>query len=80
MWLMKPMRQTISSPSHRIKFTKSQDVEYNGYVGDKPLTTYAHEIITGDIFYTYGDSYYSNKLYPADTYTVNHDISLPAGL
>ncbi|NOR59948.1 MAG: DUF3344 domain-containing protein [Methanosarcinales archaeon] len=61
------------------KFTKSQDVEYNGYVGDKPLTTYAHEIITGDIFYTYGDSYYSNKMYPADTYTVNHDISFPAG-
>ncbi len=60
------------------EFTRSQDVGYNGYVGDKPLTTYAHDIITGDIFYTYGDSYYSNKLYPDDTYTVNLSINLPA--
>jgi hypothetical protein len=60
-------------------YTKSQDVGYNGYIGDKPLTTYAHEIITGDILYTYGSSFYSGKLFSSDTYTVNHDITLPAG-
>ena len=61
------------------EFTRSQDVGYNGYVGDKPLTTYAHETITGNITYTYGDSQYSGKLFTDDTYTVNHDITLPAG-
>jgi len=61
------------------ELTKSQDVGYNGYVGDKPLTTYAHEIITGNITYTYGDSKYSGKLFTDDIYTVNHDITLPAG-
>ena len=61
------------------EFTRSQDVGYNGYVGDKPLTTYAHETITGNITYTYGDSKYSGKLFTDDTYTVNHDITLPAG-
>ena len=61
------------------ELTKSQDVGYNGYVGDKPLTTYAHETITGNITYTYGDSQYSGKLFPDAAYTVNHDITLPAG-
>ena len=61
------------------EFTMSQVVKYNGYVGDKPLTTYAHDTITGDIFYTHGDSYYSSKLFPDDTYTVNHSLTLPAG-
>ena len=60
-------------------YIESQDVGYNGYMGDKPLTTYAHEIITGDILYTYGNSFYSGKLFSSDTYTVNHDITLPAG-
>ena len=61
------------------ELTKSQYVGYNGYVGDKPLTTYAHETITGNITYTYGDSQYSGKLFPDAAYTVNHDITLPAG-
>jgi hypothetical protein len=61
------------------ELTKSQDVGYNGYVGDKPLTTYAHETITGNITYTHGDSQYSGKLFPGTTYIVNHDITLPAG-
>ncbi|MCG7850869.1 MAG: DUF3344 domain-containing protein, partial [ANME-2 cluster archaeon] len=61
------------------ELTKSQDVGYNGYVGDKPLTTYAHETITGNITYTYGDGQYSGMLYTGDTYTVNHSITLPAG-
>jgi hypothetical protein len=61
------------------ELTKSLDVGYNGFAGDKPLTTYAHETITGDIIYTYGDSQYSGMLYTDDTYTVNHDIILPAG-
>jgi hypothetical protein len=59
--------------------SKSQSVRYNGYMGDKPLTTYAHDTITGDMIYTYGDSYYSSKLFPDDTYTVNHSFALPAG-
>ena len=61
------------------ELTKSQVVKYNGYTGDKPLTTYAHDTITGDMIYTHGDSYYSSKLYQDDTYTVNHSITLPAG-
>jgi hypothetical protein len=61
------------------ELTESQDVGYNGYMGDKPLTTYAHDTINGNIIYTYGDSEYSGKLYPDDTYTVNHDITLPEG-
>jgi hypothetical protein len=61
------------------ELTESQDVGYNGYMGDKPLTTYAHETITGDIIYTYGDSHYSGKLFTDDAYTVNHSITLPEG-
>jgi len=61
------------------EFTRSQVVKYNGYTGDKPLTTYAHDTITGDLIYTHGDSYYTSKLYQDDTYTVNHSITLPAG-
>jgi len=61
------------------ELTKSQLVKYNGYMGDKPLTTYAHDTITGDMIYTHGDSYYSSKMYQDDTYTVHHSISLPAG-
>jgi len=61
------------------ELTESQDVVYNGYTGDKPFTTYAHETIRGDIIYTYGNSQYSGTLSPDDNYTVNHDITLPAG-
>ena len=74
-----PDNTVAESDETNNELTKSQDVGYNGYVGDKPLTTYAHETITGNITYTYGDSKYSGKLYPDDTYTVNHDITLPAG-
>ena len=61
------------------ELTTSQTVEYNGYMGDKPLTTYAHDIIQGNIIYTYGNSFYGGKLFPDDTYTVNHQITLPEG-
>jgi hypothetical protein len=61
------------------ELTKSQPVENNGYRGDKPFTTYKHENIKGDMIYTHGNSTYSGKLHSDDTYTVNHDISLPDG-
>jgi hypothetical protein len=74
-----PDNAVLESDETNNELTESQDVGYNGYVGDKPLTTYAHETITGDIIYTYGNSQYSGMLYTDDTYTVNHDITLPAG-
>ena len=74
-----PDNAVAESDETNNELTESQDVGYNGYVGDKPLTTYAHETITGNITYTYGDSQYSGKLFTDDTYTVNHDITLPAG-
>gem|GEM_PF-1003213 len=60
-----------------------QYVGYNGYMGDKPFTTYAHEKIKGELIYTWGDSYYSSKIYPKDSgytpynYAVNFDITIP---
>ena len=50
----------------------------NGYTGDKPLETYAHDTIKGDIIYDYGDSKYSGKISSGGTYTVNHNLKLPA--
>jgi len=51
----------------------------NGYRGDKPLTIYSHETITGDLTYSVGSSYYSGKLFPGSTYQVEHTISIPSG-
>ena len=50
----------------------------NGYLGDKPLTIYSHEKITGNLTYAVGDSYYSGKLFPGNTYQVEHTISIPS--
>ena len=51
----------------------------NGYLGDKPLTIYSHETITGNLTYSVGSSYYSGKLFPGDTYPVEHAITIPTG-
>jgi hypothetical protein len=67
--------------------SKSQLVGYNGYIGDKPLTTYAHGTIKGNLFYTIGDSKYGGKLYPKPSfppgadpnYTVNFAVTIPGG-
>ncbi|KAF5437961.1 Serine protease, subtilase family, partial [Candidatus Methanophagaceae archaeon] len=54
-------------------------VGYNGYMGDKPLTTYAHGKIKGNISFTHGDSFYSGMLHSDDTYTVHHTVAIPDG-
>ena len=59
--------------------TADASVVHNGYMGDKPLITYDHDTITGGIFYTIGDSFYSGKLYSGDTYAVTHDVTIPSG-
>ncbi len=51
----------------------------NGYSGDKPLTIYSHETITGNLTYSVGSSYYSGKLFPGNTYPVEHAITIPTG-
>ena len=51
----------------------------NGYRGDKPLTIYSHETITGNLTYSVGSSYYSGKLYPGNSYQVEHTTSIPSG-
>jgi len=55
------------------------DVGYNGYMGDKPLTTYAHGKIKGNISFTHGDSFYSGLVDSDGTYTVNHTVDIPDG-
>ncbi len=57
----------------------AQAPENNGYVGDKPLETYIHDTVKGDLYYTIGSSYYSGKVYPGDVYTVSHNLNLPEG-
>ena len=67
--------------------TTLQDTSYNtdssesvnGYLGDKPLTIFSHETITGNLTYSVGSSYYSGKLFPSDTYPVEHAITIPTG-
>ncbi|MCD4798702.1 MAG: DUF3344 domain-containing protein [Methanosarcinales archaeon] len=51
----------------------------NGYLGDKPLTIFSHETITGNLTYSIGSSDYSGKLYPDNPYQVEHNISIPIG-
>jgi hypothetical protein len=52
----------------------------NGYIADKPLTTYRHDTITGDLCFSHGDSSPSGKLYNTDgSYAVNHQVTLPTG-
>lgn len=58
---------------------QAQAPEYNGYVADKPLELYSHDTIQGDLFYTVGNSYYSEKVYPGDVYSVIHTAKLPEG-
>jgi hypothetical protein len=57
----------------------AQTPETNGYTGDKPLETYIHDSVKGDLYYTIGNSYYSGKFYPGDVYTVSHSLNLPEG-
>ncbi|MDQ1252585.1 MAG: hypothetical protein QG646_1706, partial [Euryarchaeota archaeon] len=56
----------------------TQQVQHNGYVGDKPLETYAHGIVDGNIIYDYGNSVYSGKVLGGSSYTVTHNLTLPA--
>lgn len=49
----------------------------HSYTGGSPLSTYRHGTITGDLIYTIGNSRYSGRLYPNDTYTVDFEIELP---
>ncbi|AKB51186.1 hypothetical protein MSBRW_1933 [Methanosarcina barkeri str. Wiesmoor] len=70
---------TINDPTAtNNKLSKTQEVQHNGYAGDKPLETYAHNTVKGDIIYDYGDSKYSGKVSSGSTYTVNHNLKLPA--
>jgi PGF-pre-PGF domain-containing protein len=61
------------------EYSIDQSVLHNGYMGDKPLTTYVHGTIRGNISYDYGDSTYKSGLLPDESYTVNHAVSLPEG-
>jgi hypothetical protein len=52
----------------------------NGYKGDKPLTTYRHDTTIGDLYFSHGDSYRSEKMYNTDgPYTVTYQVTLPTG-
>ncbi|MBE0522809.1 MAG: DUF3344 domain-containing protein [Methanosarcinales archaeon] len=57
----------------------AQEPEVNGYIADKPLSTFGHDTIRGGLDYTIGDSYYSGKLWTGETYTVHYAVSLPEG-
>jgi hypothetical protein len=76
---------TITATASKEDYTSAdiiitaQGGEVNGYEGDKPLTTYKHDTTTGDLYFSHGDSFYSGKLYPNNTYTVTHDVTLPDG-
>lgn len=52
----------------------------NGYIADKPLETYVHDSVKGDLYYSVGSSYYSGKVYPGDVYSVTHNVDLPEGV
>jgi hypothetical protein len=60
------------------ELSKTQEVMHNGYAGDKPLETYAHGTVKGNITYNYGDSSYL-KLSSGGKCTVNHTLDLPEG-
>jgi hypothetical protein len=57
----------------------AQVPEKNGYIADKPLETYTHDTVKGDLIYTVGTSYYSGKFYPGNVYSVTHNLNLPEG-
>jgi len=57
----------------------AQAPEKNGYIADKPLETYVHDTVKGDLYYSVGSSYYSGKVYPGDVYSVTHNVDLPEG-
>lgn len=48
------------------------------YAGDKPLSTIAHDEVTGNVFFTLGDSKYGGQISYDDTYTVNFATSAVA--
>jgi|LGVF01.1.fsa_nt_gb archaellum component FlaF (FlaF/FlaG flagellin family) len=55
----------------------AQEPEINGYLADKPLTTYQHDTIKGGLIFTVGNSFYSGKLYPDDTYDILFSVPIP---
>jgi len=55
----------------------AQEPEPNGYLADNPLTTYQHDTIKGGLAFTVGNSFYSGKLYPGDTYDILFSVSIP---
>lgn len=55
----------------------AQEPEINGYLADKPLATYQHDTIKGGLTFTVGNSFYSGKLYPGDTYDILFSVSIP---
>ena len=51
----------------------------SGYMGGS-LTTYAHDVVRGDLLYTIGNSTYRGSMPPGETYTVELNITdIPAG-
>jgi len=51
----------------------------SGYMGGS-LTTYAHDVVRGDLFYTTGNSTYRGGLLTGETYTVEFNITdIPEG-
>jgi len=51
----------------------------SGYMGGS-LTTYAHDVVRGDLFYTTGNSTYRSGLLSGETYTVEFNITdIPSG-
>lgn len=62
-----------------VQICVAQEPKINGYKGDKPLSTYSHDIIKGGLSYTVGDSHYSGKIWVGDIYSVHHTVSIPEG-
>jgi len=60
------------------ELSKIQEVMYNGYIGDKPLETYTHGTVKGNIIYDYGNSIYV-KIPSGDVYTASHSLAIPEG-
>ena len=49
------------------------------YSGDRPLVTYCHGELKGDMVYSWGDSYYSGSINPGGSYTVRFNLNMPVG-
>ena len=75
--LLDPYDTVFENDETNNDVTSIVKVVSNGYLGDRPLETYAHGTVRGDMVHTWGDSRYGSVINSGDSYTVLFEMDIP---